>query len=104
MERYDGKPFLRLLECYVLSAIGQLDERQHDALRLMEPKLHSVYGLGGTWQEVVRSQMGFPDSLPRKIYKIWEKNLATAHANRMTVDPNEFAITFVNQNFPNIVN
>lgn len=104
MERYEGKPFLRLLECYVLSAIDQLDERQQDALRLMEPKLHSVYATGGTWQDVVRVQMDFPDSLPKKIYEIWEKNLAKSHENRTPVDPNEFAITFVNQNFPSAVN
>ena len=41
MDRYAGKPFLRLLECYVLAAIGELSDEQQATLRAMEPKLAS---------------------------------------------------------------
>ncbi len=61
MDRYAGKPFLRLLECYVLFAIGQLDEHQQETLQHMEPKLADVYNLSGTWLDIVSSQMAFPD-------------------------------------------
>jgi hypothetical protein len=100
MERYENKPFLRLLECYVLFAIEQLDDQQQSTLRLMEPKLQSVYGTTGSWLEIVNVQMNFPDSFPDRIREIWNKNLAKFHESRTPVDPNKFAIEFVDQNFP----
>ena len=103
MDRYAGKPFLRLLECYVLSAIGQLDERQQETLRSMEPKLTDVYNLGGTWLDIVASQMAFPETLPGQIREIWESNLAKAHEHGSPVNPNEFAMAFADQNFPSVV-
>ena len=103
MDRYAGKPFLKLLECYVLSAIGQLDERQQETLQRMEPKLADVYNLGGTWLDIVSSQMAFPETLPQQIREVWESNLAKAHERGSPVEPNEFAMAFVDQNFPNVV-
>ena len=67
MDRYAGKPFLRLLECYVLSLIGQLDDGQQEKLHRMEPKLAGVYGAEGTWFEIVGAQMDFPPSMPNQI-------------------------------------
>ena len=103
MERYAGKPFLRLLECYVLNAIDQLDEKQKDTLRLMEPKLGAVYGVSGTWMEIVCKQMDFPESLSDQIRKIWSGYLLQAKERGASVDPNEFAISFINENFPDAV-
>lgn len=100
MDRYSGKPFLRLLECYVLDAIGQLDDGQRQTLRRMEPKLTDVYRMNGTWLDIVSAQMDFPESLPAQIREIWEKNLASARARGAAIDPNEFAVVFVDQNFP----
>lgn len=100
MSRYDGKPLLKLLECYVLSSIDQLDFKQRNTLTLMEPKLSEIYGVGGTWYEIVHSVMKFPDSLPAKIYAVWESSLDAARTKNTVIDPNEFAITFVSQNFP----
>lgn len=102
MDRYSGKPFLRLLECYVLNAIHQLDGHQSLALQRMEPKLSEVYLMNGTWLEIVSVQMGFPESLPSQIRSIWEKYLTRAKEQGIAVDPNEFAIEFVDQNFPDI--
>ena len=100
MDRYSGKPFLRLLECYVLDAIGQLDDAQRQALRRMEPKLADVYRMNGSWVDIVNAQMDFPESLPAQIRAIWEKNLVSARARGVAVNPNEFAVVFVDQNFP----
>ena len=100
MNRYEGKPLFRLLECYVLAAIGQLEEGQRDALERMEPKLAAIYHRNGTWIEIIHGEMGFPDSLPRQIRDVWESNLARLHANGVAVDPNEFVMAFVDQNFP----
>lgn len=99
MDRYKGKPFLRLIECYVLDSIDQLDNEQRDKLREMEPKLAEVYNSNGSWREIVSAQMDFPESLPEQIRNIWSNYLVQAKAQGASVDPNEFARSFVDQNF-----
>jgi hypothetical protein len=102
MQRYEGKPLRRLLECYVLSAIDKLDEEQCEALRGIESKLALTYNRSGTWREIIHDEMGFPDSLPIKIREVWEDNLARIRDNGGEIDPNEFAMAFVDQNFPEV--
>ena len=101
--RYVGRPFLRLLECYVLVAIGQLETGHAEILRCMEPKLEQTYGMTGTWLEIVRAQMELPDSLPEKIHSLWERNVELAKAHGVVIDPNQFATSFVDQNFPEAI-
>lgn len=100
MNRYRGKPLLRLLECYVLAAIDQLDDGQRETLERMEPNLSAVYSRSGTWLEIIRDEMEVPELLPMKIREVWENNLARMSASGVAIDPNEFAMTFVDQNFP----
>jgi hypothetical protein len=100
MPRYDGKPFLRLLDCYVLSSIGHLDVDEEHALNLMAPKLSEALGLSGSWFEMVATQMEFPDHLPSKIKEIWEAGKAQAEDQGLLVDPGEFTRQFVDANFP----
>lgn len=99
MDRYSGKPFLRVLECYVLRAIGHLDAKQEEALKSMEPKLEKLYGIQGSWVEIVSSQMDFPGSFPGQVADIWEKGLRQAKQRGLDVDPNAFAMAFVDENF-----
>ena len=80
-ERYAGKPFLRLLECYVLRAIGQLTAGEESSLVNMSPKLRETYKVDGSWFEIVASVMELPESLPSQINAIWEKNSELAKAN-----------------------
>jgi hypothetical protein len=47
--------------------------------------------------------MGFPDSLPAKIREVWENNLVRVRASGGEIDANEFAMAFVDQNFPEII-
>ncbi len=101
--RYVGKPFLRLLECYVLNAIGKLEADQVEALRRMEPKLGETYGMKGTWQQIVSAQMALPESLSGKIRTLWEGQLDIATTRGFAITPNEFAMAFVDQNFPDAV-
>ncbi len=101
--RYVGKPFLRLLECYVLDAIGELEADQAEVLRRMEPKLGETYGMKGTWQQIVSAQMALPESLPSKIRVLWERQLEMATARGAAITPGEFATVFVDQNFPGAV-
>jgi hypothetical protein len=41
MNRYDGNPFLRLLDCCILDAIGELGGDQRETLAVLEPKPNS---------------------------------------------------------------
>lgn len=100
MSRYAGKPFLRLLECYVLEAIGELSEANRMTLVQMEPKLRSTYGVQGTWVDIVASQMSFPPELQGQIRTIWEKNRALAEGAGEVLQPESFAMMFVDKNFP----
>lgn len=100
MSRYDGKPFLRFLDCYVLSSIGHLDDDQKHALNMMAPKLAEVLGISGSWFDIVAVQMDFPADLPQKIKKVWDDGMAKAGEQGLSVDPNEFTRQFVDTNFP----
>lgn len=103
MNRYEGRPLARLIECYVLDAIGQLSNGQLESLQKMEPHLTRIYNVHGTWRQMVAEVMGFPETLPSKIEMLWEKNLGIAKAQGAHVIPNEFAMAFVDQNFPELL-
>ncbi len=102
MDRYKGKPLLRLLECYVLDAIGMLHDEHREVLHRMEPRLTRVFGHEGAWLDILIKEMEFPDTLPGKIRKNWEGFLAAARAQGAAVDPEEYAQRFVDANFPGI--
>lgn len=102
MSRYEGRPLLRLLECYVLAIIDELKDSQRETLQRMEPKLAQIYGKGGSWMEIIRSEMGFSASLPKEIYETWQRYCEKSHTDGIAVDPEEFAIKFIDQHFPSI--
>jgi hypothetical protein len=99
MDRYAGRPFLKLLECYVLDSIGQLHDDERNTLTKMEPNLRKTYNSKGSWKDIVHFEMGFPDSLPNTIRSVWEGYLKNAHEKGISVVPSEFARSFVDQNF-----
>lgn len=99
-ERYRDRRFLRLLECYVLRAIGALSAEQARALELMTPKLRQVYRTDGEWFEIIEHVMDFPSDLPRKIVAVWEKNKQLAAQNGTQLEADSFAVMFVDANFP----
>jgi len=100
MSRYTKRPFLRLLEAYVLSSIGHLNDDQEYALNEMTPKLAETFGVMGSWFDIVAAQMEFPPSLPQRIKEIWDTGLTRANELGFAVDPLEFARQFVDINFP----
>lgn len=97
--RYQGRPFLRLLECYVLWAVGQLDARQAEVLERMTPKLRQTYRTGGSWQEIVAAEMGFPDSLPEALRSMWARNQQIARDDGTELEPEQFARMVADSNF-----
>ena len=98
--RYQGKPLLRLIECYVLWAINELSEKDGKNLTEMAPKLREVYGIDGKWNEIIGGVMSFPDNMPELVRDMWARNQEVAMQKNTTLSPEQFAQIFVDQNFP----
>jgi hypothetical protein len=95
---YEGEPFLRFLEFYVLGAIGELSPSQKHFLDETTPKLREIYGRHGDWHAIVEGVMDFPPHLPEKIRELWTHNSEKAHANGVVLPPQVFAEAVVDQN------
>lgn len=99
LDRYEGKPFLRPLECYVLEAVGHLHEEQRATLQEMEPEMARVYGRPGAWFEIINAEMQFTPKDVAQIREIWAANLEKAKEMGATIDPNMFAMEYVDRYF-----
>lgn len=97
--RYDGKPLLRLLELYVLKAIGELPAIDENTLENIAPQLQSIYGGGGDWFGAVANAVQMTSDTPAIICQMWASNLKIAKATGTTLSPQEFAEMFVDENF-----
>jgi hypothetical protein len=100
-DRYAGKPFLRLLDSYVLDAIGHLGAEQDASLTAMEPKFREVFGEEGDWRAIVAARMQFPAGMAGAIREVWDKGYERfVAANGHAPDPAEFTRVFVDSKFP----
>ena len=99
--RYDGKPLLRLVDAYVLDAIGHLPPEVDAKMTDMEPKFREAFGASGSWREMVAEQMKFPEGLPAAIREMWAKGrVKFLAANGYEPDPATFTMSFVDTKFP----
>jgi len=96
--RYDGKPLLRLLELYVLWALGELSQADQCTLEGMAPKLQAIYGGGRQWHEAIAAAIQMSPEMPAIIRGMWTKNFEIARANGLTLSPQKFAEMFVDEN------
>ena len=100
-DRYEGKPFLRLLDSYVLDTIGALDAANAKWLSEAEPFFRQTFEAQGSWREIVVQRMQFPDGMDAAIVEMWEKGSAKfREANAAEPDPVQFTHMFVDKNFP----
>ena len=97
--RYEGKPLFRLLEAFVLKCVDQLPNEQLAILVAMQPKLTEIYGVQGSWDQIIAAIMEFPDNMHTLILQTWNQNQEIARANGMTLSGQQFAEMFVDQNF-----
>jgi hypothetical protein len=97
--RYKDKPFLRLLECYILDAIGKLPDESRRKLENMSPKLAEIYGYSGVWTEIIEKVMHFPEDMKDRINEIWKRNILVAEGAGERLEPEYFAQHFVDKNF-----
>ena len=98
VDRYIGKPFLKLVDSFVLKCIGELDLSQETMLVKMTPKLQEVYLSGGTWEDIVVAQLHFPPNIGEAIQSMWVKNKNIAKQNGVTLTPMQFVEMFVTNN------
>ena len=97
--RYDGKPLLRLLELYVLHALGELPQAEQESLERLAPKLQSIYGGNGQWHEALEAGVRMPADMSPVIREMWAKNLEIAQAKNVpALSPQKFAEMFVDEN------
>ena len=100
-DRYEGKPFLRLLDSYVLDAIDKLDDANAKWLVEAEPYFRETFGGSGSWQDIVAQRMQFPEGMQSAIAETWQKGrVRFVEQNGHEPEPVQFAHMFVDQNFP----
>lgn len=91
--RYDGRPLLRLLDCYVLALTGSLDPG-------MEAKVaHYVrarYGGSPDWKGTLRRLVNLPPDLDDRIRASWR-------AQPRGTDPLAFALAVSDTNFGGMI-
>ncbi|MBN2972419.1 hypothetical protein JW805_10365 [Roseomonas aeriglobus] len=99
--RHEGKPLLRLLDGYVMDAIGHLDPVEASALQAMEPQLRREWGGTGDWRALCAAQMRFPDGMAGAIREVWEKGRARFLASEgYEPSAEQFTRSFVDSKFP----
>lgn len=99
-DRYSRNPFLRLVDCYVLDAIGHLPSAQRATLEQLEPRFQKALGAQGGWREIVEAKMQFSADVTAQVREFWAGYKKAASQQGIEVDANEFVVDFVNQNFP----
>ena len=92
---------LRLLEFYVLRAIGQISQDEEKRLSELAPKFGEIYHCAGEWHEIIAASVHLPEDAPQLIRELWEKNKAIAVKHGEQLSPQKFAEIFVDQNFQN---
>jgi hypothetical protein len=98
VDRYAGKPFLKIVDSFVLKCIGELDPSQESLLVTMTPKLRETFSAGGTWEEIVIERLKFPSNIQESIYTMWTKNQEIAKQNGAALTPMQFVEMFVASN------
>ena len=101
IDRYVGKPFLKLVDSFVLKSIGELDPSQEALLVQMTPKFQEVFSSVGSWEEIVISQLQFSPDIRSAIQAMWVKNQEIAQQNGVTLAPMQFVEMFVSSNVEN---
>ena len=98
-ERY-GDPFVRILELYVLKAVGALEKEDEQAMKGLTPELQNIYGINAGWLRIVEEVMEFPRDAPEEIRSLWlERKQEVAENEGRRLRPEEFAREFADQCF-----
>ena len=102
-DRYDGRPLLRLLDCYILDTIGELPQAQQETLQRIEPNLQQAFGSTAGWRGIVEEQMGLLPSVALGMETLWANFQQDEQRLGNHAKPSDFVRAFVDQNFPGLV-
>lgn len=97
-ERYIEAPFLRLVDAFILQSIGFLDPLVEAKLNKMSPRINALYGIRGTWEEVVMKKTGFTQTSRGDIYQLWRNYGYIAYRCGNQLSPVAFTKIIVDQN------
>jgi len=64
----------------------------------MTPKLQGVYGVEGSWQDIVGGTVGFGPDVPAHLKELWHRNQDIARQNKVELTPQQFAEMIVDDN------
>lgn len=91
---------LKLVDSYVLDALGVLDEQTRESLERMTPVFASSLGVeASTWQGIVEQAMALPPDSPAAIQGAWESAVREDLELGRTPDVEAFAHALVDQTF-----
>jgi hypothetical protein len=97
--RYDD-PFVRILELYVLQAIGALEKEDEQAMKKLTPDLQRIYGVGGGWRSIVEHVMEYRPGAGAEIRLMWlDRKQDVAEREGRRIRPAEFAREFADEVF-----
>lgn len=75
-DRYEGSPWRRVVDAFVLWSVGALDDASAAQLDAMTPELLRTFGMAsGSWQDVVLTQMDLDDDDVEWLRKRWAAQL-----------------------------
>ena len=98
MDRYAGRPLLRLLDNYVLDIIGALPAGNSDVLlRVVRSAFPNT--AGETWQEILENELHIGSSLRPKIHSLWVGYQEHTASQGEVARPEQFTGSFVDENF-----
>ncbi len=97
--RYHNKPFLLLLEGFVLDAIGALPPEIESAAEVIATKVFE----GKDWRTQLQAQIGLPKDFAQQLSGLWAENQKIAEQKGVTLAPKDFAQALVEANFSEIV-
>lgn len=96
-DRYAGQAIHRLVELWVLWAIGELSAVDELTLRSLEPELRKTWRREGEWHELIAAILNSPPKLPDDLRRMWQRNLAIAQERNEEPPKNYFARSIADQ-------
>lgn len=99
--RYSGHPMVKILDSYVLDAIGALDDETRKCLVEMTPMLAVSLGVPeDTWQRMVEEVASLSPDSRETLRSAWEERVRTDRATGRTSNVLAFAMAVVDATFP----
>lgn len=93
-ERYVGKPLLRLVEFFVLDAIGALSAADEKQLDQQSAQIAGALGAdGATWQTAISQALDLPSDFPYVIRSDWQATQASGAETGTPPTAEAFAAT-----------